>query len=93
MARRVLSLWLPRLATDRLARREPVLREVLLVTVAGERGRMIVAAANALAESAGIQSGMTLADARALEPAIRPVVVKNIADVTSDCSNLRAPAA
>ena len=33
---------------------------------------MIVAAANALAESAGIQPGMTLADARALEPAIRP---------------------
>ncbi len=73
MARRVLSLWLPRLATDRLARREPALRELPLVTVAGERGRMIVAAANAPAESAGIQPGMTLADARALEPAIRPV--------------------
>ncbi len=73
MARRVLSLWLPRLATDRLAQREPALRELPLVTVAGERGRMIVAAVNAPAESAGIRPGMTLADARALEPAIRPV--------------------
>jgi protein ImuB len=72
MARRVLSLWLPGLATDRLARREPALRRSPLVTVAGERGRMIVAAVNSLAESAGIQPGMTLADARALEPAIRP---------------------
>ena len=46
MARRILSLWLPRLATDRLARREPALRELPLVTVAGERGRMIVVAVN-----------------------------------------------
>jgi protein ImuB len=73
MARRVLSLWLPGLATDRLARREPALRRSPLVTVVGDRGRMIVASANAVAESAGIQPGMTLADARALEPAIRPV--------------------
>ena len=80
MARRVLSLWLPKLATERLARREPALLEAPLVTVAGERGRMIVAAANAPAESAGIQSGMTLADARALEPALRPVDADFAAD-------------
>jgi protein ImuB len=80
MARRVLSLWLPRLATDRLARREPALRENPLVTVVGERGRMIVAAANAPAESVGIQPGMTLADARALEPAVKPVDADFAAD-------------
>jgi protein ImuB len=80
MARRVLSLWLPRLATDRLTRREPALRELPLVTVAGERGRMIVMAAGCPAELAGIQPGMTLADARALEPAIRPVDADFMAD-------------
>jgi protein ImuB len=80
MARRVLSLWLPRLATDRLTRREPALRELPLVTVAGERGRMIVTAAGCPAELAGIRPGMTLADARALEPAIRPVDADFMAD-------------
>src|SRR4051812_50144903 len=80
MARRVLSLWLPRLATDRLARREPVLREAPLVTVVGERGRMIVAATNASAESAGIQPGMTLADARALEPTVKPADADFVGD-------------
>ena len=80
MARRVLSLWLPGLATDRLARREPALLKLPLVTIAGERGRMIVAAANAPAEAAGIQPGMTLADARALEPALRPVDADFAAD-------------
>jgi protein ImuB len=80
MARRVLSLWLPRLATDRLARREPVLREAPLVTVVGERGRMIVAATNAPAESAGVQPGMTLADARALEPTVKPADANFVAD-------------
>ena len=80
MGRRVVSLWLPRLATDRLARRQPVLRELPVVVIAGERGRMIVVAANPVAESAGILPGITLADARALEPSVRPVDAEPAAD-------------
>ncbi|UEM05156.1 DNA polymerase Y family protein [Skermanella rosea] len=80
MARRVLSLWLPGLATDRLARRKPELRDRPLVTILGDHGRMIVAAVNGHAESAGIQPGMTLADARALEPSVHPVDADPAAD-------------
>ncbi|EWY40072.1 protein imuB [Skermanella stibiiresistens SB22] len=80
MARRVLSLWLSRLAVDRLARRKPALREVPLVTILGDRGRMIVVAVNAVAESAGVQPGATLADARALEPSVTPIDADFAAD-------------
>ena len=45
---------------------------------------MIVVAVNVPAESAGIHPGMTLADTRALEPAIRPVD----ADFTADARAL-----
>ncbi|HYE49230.1 MAG TPA: DNA polymerase Y family protein [Azospirillaceae bacterium] len=69
--RRILSLWLPCFATDRLRRR---MRERAhgrpLVAVLPERGRLAVAAADRLAQGAGIGPGMALADARALEPAL-----------------------
>jgi protein ImuB len=72
-ARRILSLWLPRLATDRLTRRRPEWRDRALVTTAGDRGGIRVIAANRTAEATGIAPGMTLADARALEPDLHPV--------------------
>src|SRR5690349_17710028 len=73
MGRRVVSLWLPRLVTDRLVRRQRALCGVPLVVVAGEGGRVVVVAVNSVAESAGIRVGISLADARALEPSVRPV--------------------
>lgn len=70
MARRILSLWLPRLPTDAHARRCPALRDRPLAAVAGERGRLILTAVNRAAEAAGVRPAMSLADARAIEPAL-----------------------
>lgn len=74
-SRRILSLWLPFLATDRLRRmldrRLPERdRERPLVAVASERGRLTVFAADDAAQRAGLSPGMPLADARAMEPAV-----------------------
>ncbi|MEJ2121963.1 MAG: DNA polymerase Y family protein [Alphaproteobacteria bacterium] len=75
VSKRIVSLWLPTLATDRIARRtgtKPPDPEsgAPRVTVAGERGRLIVAGANAAARALGIVPVMPLADARALVPGI-----------------------
>lgn len=83
MARRILSLWLPRLSADRLARRRPAGeegRERPFAVVAGPYGRAVVVGVDALAESAGIVPGMALADARAVEPGLRPVAADPAAD-------------
>lgn len=73
MTRRILSLWLPRLATDRIIRRQPAWRNRPLVTMIGQRGRLIVTATNRAAEAVGIFSGMAVADARAIEPGLTVV--------------------
>ena len=67
--RRVLLLWLPRFATDRIVRNRPGSRDKPLALVVETHGRRVVAAVNALA-AARLTSGMTLADARAVFPAL-----------------------
>lgn len=69
--RRILALWLPRLATDAQRRARPVPEGgPPLVAVREERGRRILAAVDRVAEAAGLRPGMTLADARAVEPGL-----------------------
>jgi protein ImuB len=63
---RILSLWLPRFATDRLMREEERPR----VLIRPERGRQVLAAVDRHAAELGLEPGMALADARALEPGI-----------------------
>ncbi|WP_448189414.1 Y-family DNA polymerase [Azospirillum sp. sgz301742] len=70
MARRILSLWLPRLSTDAWTRRRPEMAAQPLAAVAAERGRSMVVAVNHAAERAGVHRGVTLADARAVEPGL-----------------------
>ncbi|HEY8389199.1 MAG TPA: DNA polymerase Y family protein, partial [Parasegetibacter sp.] len=48
--------------------RHPELRTVPFVVIAPSHGRQIITAANALAETEGIRTGMTLADARIFLP-------------------------
>lgn len=69
-ARRIVSLWLPRLPTDARARRFPELRDRPLAAILAERGRLSVVAVNRAAEGAGVLPGVTLADARAVEPTL-----------------------
>lgn len=69
---RVLSLWLPTLATDRLARRDPEAEaEQPRVTVAAVKGAQRIAAVDRLAAARSIRPGMGLADARAVCPVLR----------------------
>ncbi|NUB17496.1 DNA polymerase Y family protein, partial [Azospirillum brasilense] len=69
-ARRILSLWLPRLPTDAYGRRHPERRDHPLAAILAERGRLGVAAVNRAAAEAGVHPAMSLADARAIEPAL-----------------------
>jgi protein ImuB len=72
---RFLSVFLPRLATDRIIRlmraqgcaKPP---ETPLATVARINGAQKLAAVDARGEGLGLRPGMTLADARAMQPAL-----------------------
>ncbi|MFN7002681.1 MAG: Y-family DNA polymerase [Roseinatronobacter sp.] len=66
MARRILSLWLPRFASDLSLRRRPAPGAFALV--AKERGADRLTCLNLEAEARGLSHGMGLADARALCP-------------------------
>lgn len=67
---RYVSIWLRHLTTDRFITRYPELAKVPFVLAAPQRGRMIIAASNAMAETAGIRPGLVLADARAVLPSL-----------------------
>ena len=76
--RRVVSLWLPRFATDRLSRAAgpsaPGPRqEAPLATVEARGGRLLLAGLNRAADSAGLYAGQPLGDARAILPSLRSV--------------------
>ena len=68
MERRFLSIWFRHLATDWFSIRNPDLRKVPFVLRSPSHGRMIITAANARAQSQGVEVGMVLADARAVIP-------------------------
>jgi protein ImuB len=77
MKRRVVSLWLPNFATDRLTKRLDRRRPAKggwqaksLATVIAARGTLGIAAVNPAAEAVGIRPGLSLADARALVPGL-----------------------
>jgi protein ImuB len=92
MRSRILSLWLPDLATDRLLRHawravdgrdgagsvlDP---ERPLATFAGHRGALRLDAVCARAREAGLAPGMMLADARAMVPALQVQAAEPAAD-------------
>ena len=72
MRSRVLSLWLPNLATDRIrprsAQDRPEADVGPIATFAAERGGLRLAAVCPLAARAGLRPGMMLPDARAMLP-------------------------
>ena len=71
MERRFVSIWFRHLNTDWFTLRQPHLRDMPFVLCAPSHGRMIITAANAAAETMGINSGMVLADARAIIPELQ----------------------
>jgi protein ImuB len=68
MAKRFVSIWFPHLATDWFELRKPQLKSIPFVLSAPSHGKMIITAANPLAQKKGIHEAMVLADARALFP-------------------------
>src|SRR5258706_4226660 len=68
MERRYVSIWFRHLATDWFTLQHPRVQQVPFVLKASSHGRMVITAANAIAERKGICSEMTLADARAGVP-------------------------
>ncbi|MBT4740345.1 MAG: DNA polymerase Y family protein [Rhodospirillaceae bacterium] len=90
--RRVLSVWLPHFATDRLTRAqarsqrssEPApyapWRKRPFATSAADAGSVRIAAANTAARDAGIDPGLSLTDARAVVPTLKVIEADPIAD-------------
>ncbi|MBS1530795.1 MAG: DNA polymerase Y family protein [Bacteroidetes bacterium] len=70
MQKRFVSIWFRHLTTDWLTLRRPELKTLPFVFAAPEHGRMLITAANPLAEAQGISPGMALADARAVVPSL-----------------------
>ncbi|WP_028297539.1 Y-family DNA polymerase [Olivibacter sitiensis] len=73
MGKRFASIWFRHLTTDWVTLRKPQLRELPFVLAAPVHGRMVVMAANALAESQGISAGMVVADAKAFLPGLEVI--------------------
>jgi len=69
-ARRILSLWFPRLGAERLLRARRGLPEPAFAVVGTVANRQGLVALNAGAEAAGLYRGQPLADARAICPAL-----------------------
>ncbi len=71
MCRRFISILFRYLITDWFTLRQPQLDKTPFVLRAPSHGRMMVTAANSLAETQGIYRGMALADARAIIPGLQ----------------------
>ncbi len=61
-----MAIWFRHLTTDWLTLRQPDFKDVPFVFVAPERNRMVITAANLLAEAQGVYRGMAAADAKAI---------------------------
>ena len=72
--RRIVAAWLPWWPTERLGRELPEALSHPFVTVGESRNRLIIEACSPIAVRAGLGTGMTLADGRAIVPdvVVRP---------------------
>jgi protein ImuB len=66
MQKRFMAIWFRHLTTDWLTLRRPELKETAFVFATPERNRIIITAANPLAEAQGVYKGMAAADAKAI---------------------------
>ncbi len=70
MQKRFVSIWFRHLTTDWFTLRNPALRQVPFVLSMPLHGRMTITAVNIHAQTQGIDTGMVLADARAIIPGL-----------------------
>jgi len=85
-SRRILSLWFPRLAADRVLRLEPGLCETPLAVISEVGNLRQVAALTPLAEARGLHRGQPLSEAVALCPDL----VTRVADPSGEAAFLTA---
>lgn len=71
MQNRYVAIWFRYLKTDWFSRRNPALRDIPFVLGTPVHGRMMVTAANALAELQSVYTGTVVADARAIIPSLQ----------------------
>jgi protein ImuB len=81
-SQRMLSLWLRRLSTDRIAKSNQKSREVISpVVVYGKRGNAeLIVAVDETAERLGLHTGLALAQARAMHPGLDAIEEDAAAD-------------
>ena len=81
-SQRILSLWLERLSTDRIAQQwHDARRAPFPLVVYGRRGNLdLLTAVNGAAEHLGLRGGLALAQARAMHPALTAVPEDRAAD-------------
>jgi protein ImuB len=78
--KRILSVWLRRLPTDRLLRLSPELAGQPFAVAANVKSARRIAAVNDEAAKLGLRAGMPLADARAMYPALAAIDADEAAD-------------
>jgi protein ImuB len=71
MSGRFVYIWFRHLTTDWLIRRQPELQNSPFVFAMPVHGRMVISAANIVAEAQGISVSMPVADAKAILPALQ----------------------
>jgi protein ImuB len=71
MPKRFVSIWFRHLKTDWFTRRQPGISNIPFVLAVPDHGRMMVSAANIPAQNQGIKTGLTVADARVIIPALQ----------------------
>ncbi len=71
MPKRFVAIWFCYLKTDWFTLRQPALSAVPYVLASPDHGRMVITAANIMAQSQGVDIGMVVADARAIIPCLQ----------------------
>ena len=70
MGKRFVSIWFRYLETDWFTIRRPALKGVPFVLATPDHGRMVITSANSIAQKLGVDTGMVVADARAIIPSL-----------------------
>src|SRR5258705_4504286 len=71
MSNRFVTIWFPHLRTDWFTRRQPNLSNASFILAFPDHGRMRVTAVNTVAQKQGVDTGMVVADARAIIPSLQ----------------------
>lgn len=79
MGKRFVCIWFHHLETDWFILRQPAIAQMPFVVAFPDHGRLMITAANNLAEQQGIKKNMVLADARVILPSL--MVIDHIPDL------------